>query len=139
MTPNPQPHMVREGMCFGKRIALEFMGLIQDRSRRPAGAQEYGEGVEAQLQRESVGGEPQWIDRGCRSLPSEPDSGTRCGAVHDGAAPGTHVLTVGGDKGFDRRGFVSECRLILADTSVWIDHFRSGNKDLQKALNQGKL
>jgi hypothetical protein len=49
------------------------------------------------------------------------------------------VLTVGGDKGFDRRGFVSECRLILADTSVWIDHFRSGNKDLQKALNQGKL
>jgi len=29
--------------------------------------------------------------------------------------------------------------LILADTSVWIDHFRSGNKDLQKALNQGQV
>jgi len=29
--------------------------------------------------------------------------------------------------------------LILADTSVWIDHFRSGNKDLQKALNQGQI
>ena len=29
--------------------------------------------------------------------------------------------------------------MILADTSVWIDHFRSGNKDLQKALNQGQV
>jgi predicted nucleic acid-binding protein len=29
--------------------------------------------------------------------------------------------------------------LILADTSVWIDHFRLGNKDLQKALNQGQV
>jgi predicted nucleic acid-binding protein len=29
--------------------------------------------------------------------------------------------------------------LILADTSVWIDHFRSGNKDLRKALNQGQI
>jgi predicted nucleic acid-binding protein len=29
--------------------------------------------------------------------------------------------------------------LILADTSIWIDHFRSGNKDLQKALNQGQI
>jgi predicted nucleic acid-binding protein len=29
--------------------------------------------------------------------------------------------------------------LILADTSVWIDHFRSGNKALQKALNQGQI
>jgi predicted nucleic acid-binding protein len=29
--------------------------------------------------------------------------------------------------------------LILADTSVWIDHFRSGNKELQKALNLGQV
>ena len=29
--------------------------------------------------------------------------------------------------------------MILADTSVWIDHFRSGNKDLQKALNEGRI
>jgi predicted nucleic acid-binding protein len=29
--------------------------------------------------------------------------------------------------------------LILADTSVWIDHFRSGNKNLRKALNQGQI
>ncbi|MGA2858025.1 MAG: type II toxin-antitoxin system VapC family toxin [Candidatus Sulfotelmatobacter sp.] len=29
--------------------------------------------------------------------------------------------------------------MILADTSVWIDHFRSGNKELQKALNQGQV
>ena len=29
--------------------------------------------------------------------------------------------------------------MILADTSVWIDHFRSGNKDLQKALSQGQI
>jgi len=29
--------------------------------------------------------------------------------------------------------------LILADTTVWIDHFRSGNKELQKALNQGQV
>jgi len=29
--------------------------------------------------------------------------------------------------------------LILADTSVWIDHFRLGNKDLQKALNQAQV
>jgi predicted nucleic acid-binding protein len=29
--------------------------------------------------------------------------------------------------------------LILADTSVWIDHFRSGDKDLQKALSLGQI
>lgn len=29
--------------------------------------------------------------------------------------------------------------MILADTSVWIDHFRSGDEDLQKALRQGQI
>jgi predicted nucleic acid-binding protein len=29
--------------------------------------------------------------------------------------------------------------LILADTSVWIDHFRSGNDDLRQALNKGQI
>jgi predicted nucleic acid-binding protein len=29
--------------------------------------------------------------------------------------------------------------LILADTSVWIDHFRLENKELQKALSQGQI
>jgi predicted nucleic acid-binding protein len=29
--------------------------------------------------------------------------------------------------------------LILADTSVWIDHLRSGNKELRKQLNQGHV
>lgn len=29
--------------------------------------------------------------------------------------------------------------MILADTSVWIDHFRSGNQDLQNALNQRQI
>jgi len=29
--------------------------------------------------------------------------------------------------------------LILADTSVWIDHFRVGNQELQTLLNQGQI
>jgi predicted nucleic acid-binding protein len=29
--------------------------------------------------------------------------------------------------------------LILADTTVWIDHFRSGNRELHMALNQGQI
>jgi predicted nucleic acid-binding protein len=29
--------------------------------------------------------------------------------------------------------------LILADTSIWIDHFRSGNKELRKLLNEGRI
>lgn len=29
--------------------------------------------------------------------------------------------------------------MILADTSVWIDHFRSGNKELQKALSRRQI
>jgi len=29
--------------------------------------------------------------------------------------------------------------LILADTSIWIDHLRSGNKELRKHLNQGHI
>ena len=29
--------------------------------------------------------------------------------------------------------------MILADTSVWIEHFRSGNKELERALNQGQV
>jgi predicted nucleic acid-binding protein len=29
--------------------------------------------------------------------------------------------------------------LILADTSVWIDHLRSSNRDLQQLLNQGQV
>jgi predicted nucleic acid-binding protein len=29
--------------------------------------------------------------------------------------------------------------LILADTSIWIDHLRAGNKELRKLLNQGQI
>lgn len=29
--------------------------------------------------------------------------------------------------------------MILADTSVWIDHFRSGDKELYQALNRGQI
>ena len=29
--------------------------------------------------------------------------------------------------------------MILADTSIWIDHFRSGNKELRTLLNQGQI
>ena len=29
--------------------------------------------------------------------------------------------------------------MILADTSIWIDHFRSGNKGMRHALNQGQI
>jgi predicted nucleic acid-binding protein len=29
--------------------------------------------------------------------------------------------------------------LILTDTSIWIDHFRSGNKQLRKHLNEGQI
>ena len=29
--------------------------------------------------------------------------------------------------------------MILADTSVWIDHLRSGNRELRTHLNQGQL
>ena len=29
--------------------------------------------------------------------------------------------------------------MILADTSIWIDHFRSGNKELRKHLNEGRI
>jgi predicted nucleic acid-binding protein len=29
--------------------------------------------------------------------------------------------------------------LILADTSIWIDHLRSGNKEMRKLLNQGQI
>jgi predicted nucleic acid-binding protein len=29
--------------------------------------------------------------------------------------------------------------LILADTSIWIDHFRSGNKEMGKLLNEGQI
>jgi predicted nucleic acid-binding protein len=29
--------------------------------------------------------------------------------------------------------------LILADTSIWIDHLRSGNKEMRKHLSQGQI
>ena len=29
--------------------------------------------------------------------------------------------------------------MILADTSIWIDHLRSGNKELRKLLSQGQI
>lgn len=29
--------------------------------------------------------------------------------------------------------------MILADTSIWIDHLRSGNRELRKLLNQGQV
>jgi len=29
--------------------------------------------------------------------------------------------------------------LILADTSVWIEHLRSGNKEMREHLNQGQI
>jgi predicted nucleic acid-binding protein len=32
-----------------------------------------------------------------------------------------------------------EEKLILADTSVWIDHVRSGNKEMRRRLDQGQI
>lgn len=29
--------------------------------------------------------------------------------------------------------------MILADTSIWIEHFRSGNKEMSDQLNQGQI
>ncbi|HEY6304597.1 MAG TPA: type II toxin-antitoxin system VapC family toxin [Terriglobales bacterium] len=29
--------------------------------------------------------------------------------------------------------------MILADTSIWIDHFRSGNKEMRNHLNEGQI
>jgi len=29
--------------------------------------------------------------------------------------------------------------LILADTSIWIDHLRSGNKEMRRLLDQGQI
>ena len=29
--------------------------------------------------------------------------------------------------------------MILADTSIWIDHFRSGNKEMRTHLDQGQI
>jgi predicted nucleic acid-binding protein len=29
--------------------------------------------------------------------------------------------------------------LILADTSIWIDHLRSGNKEMRRLLSQGQI
>jgi predicted nucleic acid-binding protein len=29
--------------------------------------------------------------------------------------------------------------VILADTSIWIDHFRSGDKELRKRLSEGQI
>jgi hypothetical protein len=29
--------------------------------------------------------------------------------------------------------------MILADTSIWIDHLRAGNKELRELLNQGQI
>jgi predicted nucleic acid-binding protein len=29
--------------------------------------------------------------------------------------------------------------MILADTSIWIDHLRSGNKEMQQRLNEGQI
>ncbi len=29
--------------------------------------------------------------------------------------------------------------MILADTSIWIDHLRSGNKEMRKLLDQGQI
>jgi predicted nucleic acid-binding protein len=29
--------------------------------------------------------------------------------------------------------------LILADTSVWIDYFRSGSREMRRALNEGQI
>ena len=29
--------------------------------------------------------------------------------------------------------------MILADTSIWIDHLRSGNRELRQHLNQGQI
>jgi predicted nucleic acid-binding protein len=29
--------------------------------------------------------------------------------------------------------------LILADTSVWIDHFRSGDREMERALNRSQI
>ena len=61
------------------------------------------QGGQAELQRESAGGEPERIDRKCGSVRSQWDSGARRSAGHAGAIPGTKPVTAGGTRDMTRR------------------------------------
>ena len=81
----------RSGQSHGelsRREAVERNARIEDRSRCAAGAQRRRQGVEVELQRESVGGESQRTDRGRGSVPGQRDGGARCGAGHAGEDSG---------------------------------------------------
>ena len=46
--------------------------------------------------------------------------------------PGTRLVTVGGDKGFDTRGFVEECRNVGATPHVAQNHARPGGSAIDE-------
>src|SRR5437879_5632978 len=47
--------------------------------------------------------------------------------------PGTKAVTVGGDKGFDTRGFVAECRNLGVTPHVAQNHARAGGSAIRRA------
>jgi len=67
------------------------------------GTQRQGQRSEAELQRKSAGGEPQRTDRKHRGVRGQRDRRTRCRAGDAGTDSGTKQVTVGGDKGYERR------------------------------------
>ena len=115
---------------LSRRAALEQHAYIEDRSRGAVGAQGRRQGVEIELQRESAGGEPQRTDRGRGGVSGQWHGGARRGTGDAGTVPGTQPVTVGGDKGFDTRDFVKECRNLRVAPHVAQNHARQGGSAL---------
>jgi transposase len=65
--------------------AIQSDPRIEDRSRCQAGTQKRGQGGQVELQRESVGGEPERIDRECGSVRSQWERGAGRSSGHAGA------------------------------------------------------
>jgi hypothetical protein len=87
---------------------------IEDGPGVEDGTQREGQRSEAELQRESVGGEPQRADCKHRSVRDQRNGRTRYGAGDAGTDPGKKQVTVGGDKAYDPVG----ARLMLVRPST---------------------
>src|SRR6202790_567948 len=78
---------------------------IEDRPRCEVRAQRQGQRSQAELQRQSDGGEPQWFDREHRGVRSQRNGGTRCSAGDAGTDSGYEAGNCGRRQSIRHSGF----------------------------------
>jgi hypothetical protein len=114
--------------------AVEPDTRIEDGPRGEDGKERQGQGSQAELQRESGGGEPQRTDHTHEVFEANGTAERDAALVMLEQIPGTKHVTVGGDKAYGTADFVAECRNLKVTPHVAQNLERPGGSAIDGGL-----